>query len=107
MSVLLILAEVVQREENMWLRYNVSVVTRGLQKSSAPKLLEVCIIRQGDKSWCCIIRVSCSAYFHFPSPGETLGSEELFLKIEEANTFIENESMILELKLMEHKCHRP
>ena len=105
-SVLLILTEVVQREENMWLRYNVSVVTRGQQKSSAPKLLEVCAIRQGDKSWCCIIRVSCSAYFHFPSPGEMLGSEELFLKIEEANTFIENESMILELKLMEHKCHR-
>ena len=107
MSVLLILTEVVMKDDNMWLQYNVSVVAQGPQKSSAPKLLEVCAIRPGDSSWYCVIRVSCSAYHHFPSPGEVLQSEELFMKIEEANVLVDKKSMILDLKLLEHNCHRP
>ena len=45
----------------------------------------------------------CSADFPFPSPGEVLQSEELFLEIAEANSLLQNDAMILELKLLDHR----
>ena len=49
--------------------------------------------------------VPCSARFPFPSPGEVLRSEELFLEIEEVNSLLANDAMTLELKLPKHQHH--
>ena len=95
-SVSLILTEVVQKEEDMDLEYNVSVAAIGEHRSATPKTLELCT---GDYYF-------CSAFFPFPSPGEVLQSEEQFLEIEEANSLLANDAMTLELKLLEHQ-HKP
>ena len=105
-SVSLILTEVVQKEENTVLQYSVSVTAIGQHTSATPKVLEVCTYRIGDKHNKIIITV-CSTNFSFPSPGEVLQSEEQFLEIEEANSLLQNDSMILELKLLEHRHHMP
>ena len=102
-SVSLILTEVVQKEEDMCLQYNVSVAAIGQHTSAT---LELCTIRYGDNS---IFGTSqdtrCCANFPFPSPGKVLRSEELFLEIEEANSLLQNDVMTLELKLLEHQHH--
>ena len=112
-SVSLILTEVVQKEEDMWLQYNVSVAAIG-QGSATHTTLELCTFRKGDKArYPSILTGSsmygalCSARFHFPSPGEVLRSEEQFLEIEEANPLLQNDAMTLELKLLEHQHHMP
>ena len=44
----------------------------------------------------------CLAYFPFPSPREVMRSEELFIEIEKTNSLLVKDSVILELKLLEH-----
>ena len=102
-SVSLKLMEVVQKEENMELQYNVSVTAIGQHTSATPKVLEVCTDRVGDKGIMMSIK-PCSARFPFPSPGEILQSEEKFLEIEDS--LLANDAMTLELKLLEHQ-HKP
>ena len=111
-SVSLILKEVLQKEENMLLEYNVSVTgigrhtsaaLIGLQhRSTAHKTLELCSWREGVSVGLALI---CSAHFPFPSPGEVLRSKERFLEIKEANSLLENDALTLELKLLEHQHH--
>ena len=99
-SVSLILTEVVKKEEHTWLEHNVSVAAIGQERSAMHKTLELCTSSYMYGGYL------CSANFPFPSPGEVLQSDELFLKIEEANSLLVNNAMILELKLLEHRCHR-
>ena len=120
-SVSLILIEVVRREEDTRrrlpheeirkntehkiLQYNVSVTAIG-QHMNSPVIhtvLALCTSRQGDISK--LMLSPCSARFPFPSPGGMLRSDELFLKIEDANSLLLNDSMILELRLLEHQHH--
>ena len=69
-SVSLILMEVVQKEEEMYLQYNVSVAAIGQHTSAT---LELCTIRWGDNSIFGTIQdTTCCANFLFPSPGEVL-----------------------------------
>ena len=103
-SVSLILMEVVQKEEDMYLEYNVSVAAIGQHRSATPKTLELCTYRMGDNDRFSFIASACCAHFPFPSPGKVLRSEELFLEIEEANSLLANDAMTLELKLLEHNC---
>ena len=129
-SVSLILVEVVERKKNpptyssrfdslfsssfsssfsnnTLLKYNVSIYSitaKGQNRSAPPKTLELCTqIRKGNT----VQAPACSARFPLPSPGKVLRSVEQFLKIEEANSLLQNDAMILELKLLEHKCHPP
>ena len=104
-SVSLILMEVVQKEEEMYLQYNVSVAAIGQHTSATPKALELCSFGWGDKAT--YSRPHCSARFSFPSPGEMLRSEERFLEIKEANSLLANDAMTLELKLLEHQHDMP
>ena len=105
-SVSLILMEVVQKEEDMHLQYNVSVAAIGQHRSATPKTLELCSFRWGgDKATYSLPQLLCYACLPFPSPGQVLQSEEQFLEIKEANSLLANESMTLELKLLEHNCH--
>ena len=104
-SVSLILAEVLKREQHIWLEYNVSVAAIG-HTSATPKTLELCSLRKGDNSILLPVLPACSARFRFPSPGEVLRSEEQFLEIEEANSLLANDAMTLELKLLKHQ-HKP
>ena len=106
-SVSFILVEVVQKEEDMYLQYNVSVVAIGQHTSATPKALELCSFRLGDKAKYPPIQPLCSAFFPLPSPGEVLRSEEQFLVIEEVNSLLANDAMLLELKLLKHNCHWP
>lgn len=46
-----------------------------------------------------------SASIPAPSPGKVLRSEKLFIDIEKANSLLVNDTMILELKLLEHQHH--
>ena len=92
-SVSLILTEAVKKEDYMELQYNVSVAAIGQHRSAMHKTLEL----YSSKKNC-----SCSACFPCPSPGEVLQSEELFLEMEEANSLLVNDSIILELKLLKH-----
>ena len=102
-SVSLILMEVVQKEEEMYLQYNVSVAAIGQHTSAT---LELCTIRWGDNSIFGTFQdTTCCANFPFPSPGEVLQSEELFLEIEEASSLLQNDAMTLELKLLKHQHH--
>ena len=103
-SVSLILKEVVQKEE-MYLQYNVSGVAIGQHTSATPKALELCSFRLGDKAKYPSLQQLCSAFFPLPSPGEVLRSEEQFLEIEEVNSLLANDAMLLELKLLKHNCH--
>ena len=98
-SVSLILKEVLQKEEDMYLEYNVSVAAIGQHRSATHKTLELCSSRD------ILMILACSAHFPFPSPGEVLRSKEQFLEIEEANSLLANESMTLELKLLQHQHH--
>ena len=91
-SVSLILKEVVKKEEDMDLEYNVSVAAIGEHRAATSKTLELCT---GDYYF-------CSAFFPLPSPGEVLRSEEQFLEIEEANSLLQNDAVTLKLKLLEH-----
>ena len=102
-SVSLILMEVVQKEEEMYLQYNVSVAAIGQHRLAT---LELCTIRWGDNSIFGTFQdTRCCANFPFPSPGEVLQSEELFLEIEEASSLLQNDAMTLELKLLKHQHH--
>ena len=105
-SVSLILKEVVQKENNMEMQYIVSVAAIGQYTSATPKTLELCTHRIGDNRKS-MSYIECSSHFPFPSPGEVLRSEELFLEIKEANSLVQNDTMRLELKLLEHHCHWP
>ena len=107
MSVSLILMEVVQKQKDIKLMYNVSVTIIGQLRLGTQKTLEVCTTRQDDCDELNKITINCSASFPFPSPGEVLRSEELFLEIEEASSLLQNDAMILELKLLEHEHHTP
>ena len=105
-SVSLILTEVVEKEEHIYLEYNVSVAARGQHISTTHKILELCTPRAEDNSGYVVPpQPPCSARFPFPSPGEVLRSEELFLEVEHANCLIVNDSVILGLKLLKHRCH--
>ena len=111
-SVSLILMEVVQKEEDMCLEYNVSVAAIGQHRSATHKTLKLCTFRKGDKARYPSIGIECGRYvprcsarFPFPSPGAMLRSDKLFLEIEEANSPLTNDAMTLELKLLEHNCH--
>ena len=99
-SVSLILTEVVKKEQDMYLEYNVSVTAIGQHTSATPKALELCTFRWGGT-----LR-RCSAHFSLPSPGEVLRSEGQFLEIEEVNSLLANDAMTLELKLLKHRHHR-
>ena len=101
-SVSLILMEVVQKEEEMCLQYNVSVAAIGQHTSATPKTLELCSSRKGDS-----LILFLALFFPLPSPGEVLRSEEQFLEIKEANSLLANDMMTLELKLLKHNCHWP
>ena len=96
-SVSLILTEVVKKEETIYLEYNVSVAAIGQHRSITCKTLKLC---NNDNVYSLQI-YPCSAVF--PLPGEVLRSEEQFLEIEEANSLLENDSVILELKLLKHE----
>ena len=98
-SVSLMLMEVFQKVENMRLQCNVSVTATEQHRSTTPKMLELCTDRKGDNSRYSLYVPRCSARFPFPSPGDVLQSEELLLEIG-------NDAMTLELKLLEHHCHK-
>ena len=95
-SVSLILMEVVQKVENVRLQCNVSITATEQHRSTTPKTLELCTHNNSRYS---LYVPQCSARFPFPSPGDVLQSEELLLEIG-------NDAMTLELKLLEHHCHR-
>ena len=95
----LILMEVFQKVENVRLQCNVSVTATEQHRSTTPKMLELRTHRKGDNSRYSLYVPRCSACFPFPSPGDVLQSEELLLEIG-------NDAMILELKLLEHNCHK-
>ena len=94
-SVSFILIDVVKKKEDMKLYYNVSVAAIGQHRSATPITTEVC-----DNDYCYV-------YCPFPSPGEVLRSEEQFVELEEANSLLANDSIILELKLLEHQHQKP
>ena len=112
-SVSLILREVVEKEEDMYLEYNVSVTAIGRSTSAIPKTFELCSLREGDTHDPQLqflanklrLQLHCSAHFNLSSPGEVLQSEEVFLEIEEAKSLLANDAMTLELKLLEHHHH--
>ena len=104
LSLSLILMDFLRNEEHMCLQYNVSVTAIG--QSRSPTIIELCIAAEkdsGNHPLQRLLQSLCSACFRFPSPGEVLRSEQLFLEIEEANCLLVNDSMILELKLMKHQ----
>ena len=109
-SVSLILVEVVEEKRDLFsymytfLKYNVSITAKGQDRSAPPKTLELCTQIREDNT---VQAPACTAYFPLPSPGEVLRSEKQFLEIEEANSLLQNDAMILELKLLQHKCHEP
>ena len=115
MSVSLILREVVEKEEDMYLEYNVSVTAIGQSTSAIPKTFELCSLREGDTHDPPLqflanklhLQLHCSAHFNLSSPGEVLQSEEVFLEIEEAKFLLADDAMTLELKLLKHHHHSP
>ena len=110
MSVCLRLTEVVTQEENILLKYNLSVTAVGKHASSTPKTMELCFYKVGANHspiHFALYSLPCTSSSPLPSPGEVLRSEELFLKIEEANSLLVNDSLTLELKLLEHQHSRP
>ena len=90
-------------EKGMELDYNVSVSAIGQNKSATPKALELCTYRKEDNQKYPWLVEVCPAYFPFPSPGEVMRSEELFLEIKEANSLLVKDLVILELKVLEHE----
>lgn len=82
---------------------SVTATGQGQHNSATHTTLELCTVRMGDNDGSFIMSsLSCFAYNPFPSPGEVLRSDELFLEIEEANSLLENDSIMLELKLLKH-----
>ena len=98
MSVSLLLVAVDGEEDDSFFEYNVTITANRTSKT-----LELCTIICSKDSRAGYI-ISCSYYFDLPSPGEVLQSEEQFLEISEANALLENDSIILQLKLSDHKC---
>ena len=63
---LILMVEVVQKEEDMYLQYNVSVDAIGRHTSAIPKTLELCTVRLADNAKPVVRRLLCSACFPFP-----------------------------------------
>ena len=86
----------------MDLEYDMSVAAIGQNRSATSKALELCTYRKEENQEYPRLMEECLAYFPFPSPREVMRSEELFLEIEEANSLLVKDSVMLELKLLEH-----
>ena len=80
-----------------------SAMPIGQHLSGTQKTLELCTYRGRN-----VLRHQqpCSAQFIFPSPGKVLKLEEMFLEMKEAYSLLKNDTMILELTLLEHLCYR-
>ena len=100
MSVSLLLVAADREEDDSFFEYNVIITAKRTSKT-----LMLCTKipskypRAGG-----LIRTLCSYHFHLPSPGEVLRSEEQFLEISDTYDLLENDSIILQLKLSDHKC---
>ena len=97
------LEEIKKNAEHKTLQYNVSITAIRQQSPAVHTILALCTSRQSDISK--LMLSPCSARFPFPSPGEMLRSDELFVKTEDLNSLLFNDSMILEMKLQEHQHH--
>ena len=106
-SVSLMLTEVVKRGQHTILQYNVVVAAVRPQKLAISKVFELCTYRKGDNEPGWLKRSPCSANSYFPPPGMMLHVEELFMEIKNASSALVNDSMTLELTLLEHCCHKP
>ena len=97
MSVSLLLVAADREERTSSFQYNVTITANRTSKT-----LELCteIPPSNTGSYS---RVPCSCNFSLPSPGEVLRSEEQFLEISEANSLLENDSIILKLELLHHQ----
>ena len=94
MSASLLLVAADGEEDDSFFKYNVTITAKRTSKT-----LKLCT-RIPSK----LIYTLCSYHFPLPSPGEELRSEEQFLKISEANSLLENDSIILKLELLLHEC---
>ena len=100
MSVSLLLVAADGEEDHSLFEYNVTITAKRTSKT-----LKLCtIIHSKYPTAGGLICTSCSYHFPLPSPGEVLRSEEQFLEISEANALLENDSIILKLELLLHKC---
>ena len=86
------------------LKYNVLVAAKGQNRAITHKTLQLCTIIPGEATLMPPLPL-CSAFFPCPSTGGVMESEELFLEAEEANSLLTKDSMILELKLLDHQHH--
>ena len=80
-------------------QYNVTITAKRTSKT-----LKLCTKIPSSNREMCQPIILCYYHFTLPSPGEELRSEEQFLEISEANALLENDSIILKLKLSDHKC---
>ena len=99
-SVSLIL-EKIETSKSFDLEFDVSVSAVGEQGSGT--VMKLCTRRDEKYNGPFYVKSKCVDYFSFPSPKETLVSEELFLKIEEAKGLLVNEVFTMQLKLLQHK----
>ena len=100
-SVSLLLVAADREEEYRGFQYNVTITANRTSKT-----LKLCtkIPSKYPRDDNFLLSFYCSYYFPFPSPGEVLQSEEQFLEISEANSLLENDSIILKLELSDHEC---
>ena len=86
--------------EEMPLQYDVSVAAPNkYYREETFVIMGLCTSRPEDNAGC----HECSDYFPFPSSGEVLQSEEQFMEIEEAESTLINDSLLLEIELQEHE----
>ena len=93
----------VEGEKDYWLAYSVSVSAMQQQVPYTTGVLEVCTIRRSDSdSSEDEFRPTCSYEMPFPSTGEALQSEEMFVEIEDISLLLVDDSMRVDLKLLQH-----
>ena len=98
-SVSLLLVAADREEDCRFFNYNVTITANRTSKT-----LELCTVIPSSNGEMCQPIILCFCHFDLPSPGEELRSEEQFLEISEANSLLENDSIILKLKLSHHEC---
>ena len=104
-SLSLILLEVLEKDRNFWLAYDVSVSAMQQQTPYTTKILELCTFRRmlSDSDWSeDEIEPRCFYEMQFPSAYEVLLSEEMFVDIEDISTLLVDDSMRVNLNLLQH-----
>jgi len=103
-SLSLILVEVLE-DRNFWLAHDVSVSAMQQQTPYTTKTLELCTFRRilsdSDSSED-EFEPRCFYEMQFPSAYEALLSKEMFADIEDISTLLVDDSMRVDLKLLQH-----